>query len=161
MTYEIWSQLASDNINHDQIKQLSLLVIFNVVFFALKQEWKCGEVRTWSWVSRPGCVEAGSRYLLAPGSATSSGAGRPTRSAPRRSTTTPSDWPKSGWTSSSTSTSIGKRHYLLEHFFVDYIRSLVKLFSWVWWSDWIEDSCIFVITLNADFVKIEVVVHWN
>jgi hypothetical protein len=50
---------------------------------------------------------------------------------------------------------------LLEHFFVDYIRSLVKLFSWVWWSDWIEDSCIFVITLNADFVKIEVVVHWN
>ena len=60
-----------------------------------------------SLASRPGCAGARSRSPPAPGSVTCSGPGRRTRSGPRRSTTTPSGWRRSGWTSSASSTTIG------------------------------------------------------
>ena len=72
------------------------------------QAWRSGEVRIWSWVLRLGCVVAESKSRRVQGLVISSGAGRLTRSALRRSITTPFEWRKSGWTSLRTYTTTGK-----------------------------------------------------
>ena len=75
------------------------------------KEWKCGAVRTWNWASGLGCAVAELRYLPVLVSGMSSEVGPRTRLAQRKSTTTSSELPRSGWTSLNISTTIGKIHF--------------------------------------------------